>query len=94
MIVSYCNSSPTRELRRGDCPKKRFPRALCQAALEALAALAAATTLDDLRSAGWRLHRLERDLKGFWSISFSGAWRIIFRWDPGIASDVCVVDYH
>ncbi len=43
---------------------------------------------------GWRLHALKGDLKGFWSLSVSGNWRIIFRWVDGEASDVDLVDYH
>lgn len=29
-----------------------------------------------------------------WSISVSGNWRIVFRFDAGDASDVTLVDYH
>lgn len=43
---------------------------------------------------GWRLHRLKGDLKGFWSITITGNWRVIFRFEDGDAFDVDLVDYH
>lgn len=43
---------------------------------------------------GFRLHALKGDLKGFWSVSVSGNWRIIFRFENGDARDVDLVDYH
>lgn len=29
------------------------------------------------RYPGWRLHRLKGDLRGFWSVTITGDWRII-----------------
>ena len=43
---------------------------------------------------GFKLHPLKGDLKGFWAVSVSGNWRIIFRFDGGHAYDVDLVDYH
>lgn len=43
---------------------------------------------------GYRLHPLKGDLAGFWSVSVSGAWRIIFRFDGIHACDVDLIDYH
>ena len=43
---------------------------------------------------GWRLHPLKGDLKGFWSVSVSGNWRVVFRFDKGDAFDVDLIDYH
>ena len=34
------------------------------------------------------------DLKGFWSVTVSGNWRIIFRFDDADVVDVDLVDYH
>ena len=33
-------------------------------------------------------------MKGFWSISISANWRIIFRFEEGDAYDVDLIDYH
>jgi toxin HigB-1 len=43
---------------------------------------------------GLRLHPLTGDLKGFWSVTVSGNWRIIFRFDDANVVDADLVDYH
>jgi proteic killer suppression protein len=43
---------------------------------------------------GWRLHPLKGELKGFWSVTITGNWRVIFRFEDGDAFDVDLVDYH
>jgi proteic killer suppression protein len=42
---------------------------------------------------GYRLHPLKGDLQDFWSITVSGNWRIIFRFEEGDALDVDLIDY-
>ena len=42
----------------------------------------------------FRLHRLTGDLKQFWSVTVRANWRIIFRFEDGMALDVDLVDYH
>lgn len=48
------------------------------------------------RFPGWRLHALKGDLKGFWSLTVTGNWRVIFRYDESsnTASDIDLIDYH
>jgi len=54
-----------------------------------------ATSLEDLRvPPGNRLHALEGDREGHYSISISDQWRICFRFIDGDAYDVEVCDYH
>ena len=43
---------------------------------------------------GWRLHPLKGDRKGFWSVTITGNWRVIFRFDKGDALDLDFIDYH
>lgn len=43
---------------------------------------------------GWRLHRLSGDLAGFWSLTVTGNWRLVFRMTAGDAFDVDLIDYH
>ncbi len=43
---------------------------------------------------GWKLHPLKGDLKGFWAVTVTGNWRVIFRFEKGDAFDVDLVDYH
>jgi toxin HigB-1 len=48
------------------------------------------------RFPGWTLHPLKGVLKGFWSLTVTGNWRLIFRYDEetNTASDIDLVDYH
>ena len=59
-----------------------------------MADLDAASKPSDLGLPGYRLHPLKGDLRGYWSISIAGNWRIIFRFEEGEAYDVDLVDYH
>lgn len=43
---------------------------------------------------GYRLHPLKGDLAGFWSVTVSGNWRVVFRFEAGHAADVDLIDYH
>ncbi|MBC8013881.1 MAG: type II toxin-antitoxin system RelE/ParE family toxin [Methyloceanibacter sp.] len=43
---------------------------------------------------GWRLHRLKGNLADYWSLTVSGNWRVIFRFEQGEAYDLDLVDYH
>ena len=60
----------------------------------ALADLDDARKPSDLDLPGYRLHPLKGDRSGFWSISISGNWRVVFRFDDGDVYDVQLVDYH
>ena len=43
---------------------------------------------------GYQLHPLKGNLAGLWSVSVSGNWRIVFRFEDGMAHDVELIDYH
>jgi toxin HigB-1 len=56
-----------------------------------LAALNAATGVDDLKAApGWRLHALKGELKGHHALTVSGNWRLTFCF---VGEDVELLDY-
>ena len=60
-----------------------------------LEALDTAKTLEPLRAIpGYRLHSLTGDLKGYWSITVTGNYRIIFKFENENAYDVDYMDYH
>jgi proteic killer suppression protein len=48
----------------------------------------------DMDFPGLRLHPLTGNLNGFWSVSVSGNWRIIFRFEGSHVADVDLVDHH
>jgi toxin HigB-1 len=43
---------------------------------------------------GWRLHALDGDLAGHYSITVSGNWRMTFMFENGDAILVDYQDYH
>jgi proteic killer suppression protein len=43
---------------------------------------------------GARLHQLSGDMKGYWSVTVSGNYRIVFRFEDGDAYDIDYLDYH
>ena len=59
-----------------------------------LARLDVATGPEMMDLPGFKLHPLKGESKGFWSVSVTGNWRIIFRFDGAHACDVNLVDYH
>jgi proteic killer suppression protein len=60
-----------------------------------LEALDTAKTLDPLRAiTGYKLHALTGGLKGHWSVTVTGNYRITFRFEAESAFDVDYIDYH
>ena len=77
---------------RGD--RSRVDPRYVNRVLQVLAAMDRATSVEDLRLASFRLHRLHGDMVGMWSIRVSANWRIIFRADGATLYDIDYVDYH
>jgi len=74
---------------------RRLPPDIARRAARKLEYINLATRLDDLRvPPGNRLHELERERKGQYSISVNDQWRICFRFADGDAYDVEITDYH
>ena len=59
-----------------------------------LGRLAAAVSAQDLDLPGLRLHPLKGRLKGRWSVTISGNWRITFAFSGKDAVQVDYEDYH
>lgn len=53
-----------------------------------------ATEITDMDLPGANLHQLKGQLKGFWSISVSANYRLIFEFKDGDAHLVDYLDYH
>jgi len=73
------------------------PPAMADKLRKLLFAMETAKDLDLVsRFPGWKLHPLKGDLKGFWSLTVTGNWRVIFRYDQetNTASDINLIDYH
>jgi len=76
---------------------RSLPSAMADKLGKLLFAIETAETLEQLgKFPGWKLHPLKGDLKGFWSLTVTGNWRLIFRYDENAheASDIDLIDYH
>lgn len=62
--------------------------------LEILRRINVAVTIRDLDVPGYRLHNLAPSRPSTWTIRAYGAWRITFRFEKGVASDVDLEQYH
>lgn len=93
MIGSFRHRGLERYYRRGDSRSLR--QDLTARIRRVLSILDSAELVEDVELLpGMRLHPLKGDLAGFWSVSVSGNWRIVFRFEDGEASDIDLVDYH
>ncbi len=76
---------------------KGVPPAIADKLRKILFALETANNLDQVsRFPGWKLHPLKGNLNEFWSLTVTGNWRLIFRYDEeaNSASDIDLIDYH
>ena len=96
MILSFGDAA-TEDLYHGrrTSRTRRFPATILPIAYRKLDMLAAAFTLNDLRSPpGNRLEALKGKWEGFYSIRINDQWRIVFQWESGGPSHVILTDYH
>jgi proteic killer suppression protein len=92
MIQSF-KCKDTQALFEGESPRRL--RAIQAVAERKLAQLAAAQTLEFLRSPpGNRLEALKRDRAGQHSIRINDQWRVCFVWTDSGPVEVEIVDYH
>jgi proteic killer suppression protein len=74
---------------------RRYPADIRERALRLLERLNAAGAVEDMRlPPANHLHKLSDDLVGFWAVSVTKKWRVIFRWTDGGPADVRLLDYH
>lgn len=92
MIGSFSDKSLKRLFERGD---RSGIRPDMVAKIERiLQRLDEVTEPEQMDLPGYRLHKLTGDLKGFWSVTINGNWRIIFRFADGQPQDIELIDYH
>jgi proteic killer suppression protein len=93
MIKSF-TCSDTKAVFDGESPR-RFPPEIIRPAFRKLVALENALILADLAvTPACRLEKLKGDLKGWWSIRVNKQYRLVFRWNDGMAENVKIADYH
>ena len=74
---------------------RRLPPDIARRALRKLTAVNETGEVETLRvPPGNRLHALEGDRAGQYSVSVNDQWRVCFRFEDGDAYDVEICDYH
>ena len=93
MIKTFTDKETQQVFIKGK--SKHLPPDLIRRAISRLEFIHWATCLNDLRvPPSNRLHSLEGDREGQYSISINDQWRICFRFIDGDAYDVEITDYH
>jgi proteic killer suppression protein len=92
MIRAFRHRGLKRLFEDGDASKVRADQ--LKRIADVLGHLDTALRPADVDLPGYRLHQLKGDLKGYWSVSISGSWRIVLRFEDGDVFDVDLVDYH
>ena len=59
-----------------------------------LGVLDQSVSLREVNVTAYKLHQLSGDMKGHYSVTVSGNWRVTFRFEDGDAYDVDYIDYH
>ena len=79
-----------------DDSAKGIPATMADKLRKQLDAIHAADRIEQLGTVpGWRLHPLKGERKGFWSLTVTGNWRLIFTYDEkaSAAADFDLIDY-
>ena len=92
MIQSFRHKGLKLLFEKGD--RRKLQSAYVGKIERILARLEEASEAENMDLPGFKLHPLKGDLAGFWSVTVSANWWVIFRFDDGHASDVNLIDYH
>jgi proteic killer suppression protein len=95
MQLGHFRHKGLRQLHDDD--PKGVPPAMADKLRKLLFALETADSLDQVgRFPGWKLHPLKGYMRGFWSLTVTGNWRLIFQYDKrtNAATDIDLIDYH
>jgi len=94
-LVHFRHKGLRRLYESGDA--RGVPSAMADKVRKLLFAIETAEAMGQLgRFPGWKPHPLKGELKGYWSLTITGNWRLIFRYDEeaNTAVDIDLVDYH
>ena len=92
MAIRSFASRKTRRFAKGDT--RRLPPARAAKIARLLKLLDRASSPQQLRLPGLRLHRLEPRHHGFFAVDVDNQLRLRFRFHDGNAYDVDIIDYH
>jgi proteic killer suppression protein len=92
MIINFRHKGLELYARKGD--RSKLPQQHILKIKMILTRLDAAESPDQMNQPGYKYHQLTGALKRFYSVSVSGNYRIIFRFENGNAFDIDYLDYH
>ena len=92
MIVSFRHKGLKLLFERGD--RRRLPPDYAAKVERLLARLEEASEIGNMNLPGFGLHPLKGAFAGYWAVTVSANWRIVFRFEGGHASHVDLIDYH
>ena len=92
MIIHFRHKGLQFLYERGN--RRRVPSEHVDKIERILARLDKATIPAHMNLPGFRLHPLRGELAGFWAVSVSRNWRIVFRYEGEHVTDVDLTDYH
>lgn len=92
MIVSI--SHKALRLFYEDANGSKLPREHLSKIKRILTSLDAISSEVDIAQLGSGIHRLNGDMKEYWSVKVSANYRIIFKFKNGDVYDVEYIDYH
>ncbi|MYF07056.1 MAG: peptidase [Rhodospirillaceae bacterium] len=92
MILGFRHKGLERLFEKGD--RRRVSPRIIARVERVLARLDVAADPGDMNLPGFGLHPAKGDLAGYWTVSVSGNWRVVFRFDGRDVTDVDLVDYH
>ena len=49
---------------------------------------------NDMNIAGFNMHSLHGNMNGFYAVSVTGNWRVVYRFELSNITDVDLLDYH
>lgn len=93
MIESF-GDEDTRLVFNGESPR-HYPPDIISAAHRKLTALSVAHNIADMAvPPANRLEKLKGVHDDYWSVRINDKWRLTFRWNAGVATEVKIIDYH
>ena len=92
MILGFRHRGLERLFEKGD--RRRIAPTLVTKVERVLARLDAAGKPEDMNLPGFGLHPLKDERAGYWAVTVSANWRVVFRFDGRDVRDVDLTDYH
>ena len=92
MIINFRHNGLRRFYEKGE--RRRVPPQHAEKIHFILTSLEQARSYADMDKPGFRLHPLVGNLDGYWAVTITGNWRIVFRFTGPNVSDVDLIDYH